>query len=424
MQYVTLKSIIVEALALSILLFTLFAPQSALAQNNNLSLSVTPPFFQMTITPGETWSSFIKLVNVNDFPIILYASVVNFESNNNEVGRGKFTPLLSQEPEYKAASLAGWIDVTGDAIHIAPGDTVKLPFSINPPKNASPGGHYAAILIGNQPVLGKDSGSAIAVSSLISSLIFARVAGDADERGDIREFSTDSLFYEVPEVEFDIRFENTGNVHLLPQGDIAIFNMWGRKRGVIPVNQKTAFGNVLPESVRKFSFSWKGESSPLEIGRYKAVATLTFGSKSRQNSSSITSFWVVPLVPVASILGTILLLGLLISWFIRRYIRRALGVEAERLRSPVSHQPTVKILAQPLVDGVMDLRKIARKEEEIEKRLSFFEYLHKYRLFFLFIGVLIAGIFVVKAFFGEVLVPERGYEIKVDSDISVPFSNE
>ena len=132
MEYSTLKNTLVRALICAVIAL-FFYPQMLAAQSNDLSLSVVPPFFQMTVTPGETWSSFIKLVNVNEFPLTLYASAVNFESNNNESGKGKFTPLLSQDPEYKAASLAGWIDVTDSPITVLPGETVKLPFSIRPP---------------------------------------------------------------------------------------------------------------------------------------------------------------------------------------------------------------------------------------------------------------------------------------------------
>ncbi len=413
-----------------LLLWIFVIPTTASAQSQDFSLSVTPPFFQMTITPGEQWSSFIKLVNVNNFPITLYASAVNFEANRNENGKGKFTPLLSQDPEYKSTSLAGWIDVTGDPITIGAGDTVRLPFSINPPDNAPPGGHYAAILIGNQPVIDPTEGSGIAVSSLISSLIFARVQGDVIEAGDIREFATEQIFYQEPEASFSIRFENTGNVHLLPQGDITIYNMWGKKRGIVPVNQKTTFGNVLPNTVRKFDFVWRGEGSPLEIGRYRAVTTLSYGNDQRRNISAATAFWVVPFVPVLSILGTILLLGLSIVWFIRLYIKRALSNEARALGYKSAKLETHKMpkktraLTQPLVDGVMDLRNITLEEGSNERRLSFPGFLKKYRLFFLFLLVVIAGIILLRLFFAEVLISERAFEIQVDSELSVPFSTE
>lgn len=390
--------------AFFILCGVLLSPFLVSAQEG-ITLSLTPPFFQLTINPGETWSSSIKVVNVNDFPLTLYASVVNFEATG-ENGRGKFTPLLSEDPDYKKASLAGWIDVTDGPIVVAPGESVKVPFSINAPADASPGGHYAAILIGTEPVSNPEEGSYISVSSLISSLIFARVSGDVVESGDIREFSTEHTFYKKPDVSLSLRFENNGNVHLLPQGEITIYNMWGKERGNIPVNQRTDLGNVLPHSIRNFKYDWTGEDTPFEAGRYTAVATLSFGSDTRQNVSRTISFWVVPIVPVLSILGSFVVLVFIITWFIRRYIRRALGVEFEMARKS---GPKTKQLAQPLVDGVMDLRNIDLRAKQPQK-MSVGAYIRRYRLFFIFLAVVVVAIALASIYFGEVLVKERSFK--------------
>ena len=68
----------------------------------------------------------------------------------------------------------------------------------------------------------------------------------------------------------------------------------GQERGIIPINQASQFGNVLPESIRKFTFTWKGEWSVSDIGRYTAMATLAYGSEERQFASAKTYFWVIP----------------------------------------------------------------------------------------------------------------------------------
>lgn len=410
-KFLTLKRIFVTLLLLIGVLLT--TPFFVSAQEN-ITLSLTPPFFQLTISPGEVWSSSIKVVNVNSFPLTLYASVVNFEASG-ETGRGKFTPLLTDDPEYKSTTLAGWIDVTQNPIIVEPGSSVKVPFSIRAPENASPGGHYAAILVGTEPIRDPEAGPSISVTSLISSLIFTRVSGDIEESGNIRELSTDKLFYSEPQVPLSLRFENTGNVHLLPQGEIAIFNMWGKERGVISVNQRTEFGNVLPDSIRNFSYEWRGEDSPLEAGRYRVVATLSFGDESRQNITSETSFWVVPIVPVLSILSSIGLLILVITWFIRVYIRRALGVEIQESGFVEGRKgKKAKALTQPLVDGVMDLRNVRFDAEKAKKpeKISLISYLGRYKLFFVFIFFVILASLLISTYFGEVLTSERDFEVE------------
>ena len=106
------------------------------------------------------------------------------------------------------------------------------------------------------------------ISSFVSSLLFVNIKGDVVESGRIREFSTSQSLYQTPNVDFSVRFENTGNTHVHPQGEVTIYNMWGKERGQVMINnQDDDFGNVLPQSIRRFQFSWSGEQSLFDMAR-------------------------------------------------------------------------------------------------------------------------------------------------------------
>ncbi len=415
--------------------FFFFNLGEARAQES-LTLSVTPPLIQLTIGPGEFWASELKVVNTNSFDLKLYATVMNFEASGEE-GKSKFVPATgasgSSEPAF---SLAGWIEVPKDPVLIPAGQSGKIPFSVRVPQDAEPGGHYAAILIGNQPAKSTLNGPTVNISSFVSSLLFLRVPGDVTEEGRIREFSSEKILYQTPEADFTLRFENTGNVHVLPQGTITIYNMWGKERGKVLVNQDSNFGNVMPQSTRKFEFTWTGEGSIFEIGRYTAIATLAYGENGRKNVSASTYFWVVPIVPAASVFGCFLLFILSVTWFIRRYIRRALSLEKELLGlaetetdGQLATQPTIETLVRPIKQGVIDLRNIKAglspighgnavsdtvsdiKEET--KPLTFWQFLKKYKLFFLFLVIIVLAVVFFLVYFGEVLLPTRGFHIEI-----------
>ena len=83
----------------------------------------------------------------------------------------------------------------------------------------------------------------------------------------------------------------------------------------IPINAQTHFGNVLPNSIRKFEFTWKGEQSLSDIGRYKAVVTLGYGIEGRKFQSSATYFWVIPVKSVLMVLGGALFIVLFVLCF-------------------------------------------------------------------------------------------------------------
>jgi len=318
-------------------------------------LSVSPTLFEMSANPAQTWQSSVRVINANEYDIRIYAEPVNFTSEG-EGGHGSLVPLLGQPTD--AQTLAEWIAVSDEEILIPAEQTVSIPFTISVPTDATPGGHFAAILIGTRP-FGDSSGQAqVETSQVVSSLVFLSVAGDIVETGNIREFVTQNAVYEQADVSFSVRFENTGNVHLQPQGEIEIFNMWGQSRGAVSINKNSQFGNVLPDSIRNYLFEWSREWSIIDIGRNKAVVTLAYGDDVRQFVNETTYFWIIPwklLLLVVTGLG--LFLGLLI-WGVRLYVRKMLllaGVTPELQRQPTVSKKKVSLIA-PLEEGMLDLR--------------------------------------------------------------------
>ena len=158
-----------------------------------------------------------------------------------------------------------------------------------------------------KPLNKKNKGSSIKISSLLASLILLNVDGEVNENGRIREFSTDKKLYSEPKVDFSVRFENIGNVHIQPQGEIRIFNFWDKDCGVIQINHNTTFGNVLPQGIRKWNFSWEGEKNLLEMGRYKAVMVLGYGERERETIDQTLYFWVIYTKPLLMMIGGLLL---------------------------------------------------------------------------------------------------------------------
>ncbi len=377
---------------------------------DSLSVTVTPPLFQLTIGPGETWASTLKIVNSNTYDVTYYAQLMDMQASGED-GRSKFIPLVdeSADPAQQSFALARWVQIPSDPIVVKAGSSGEVPFIVTIPQNAEPGGHYAAILVGTQPGGIHATGTVLKVSSYVSSLLFVQVKGDITERGRIREFITSQQLYQEPKADFLLRFENTGNTHVRPQGDITIYNMWGKERGKVLINQDTGsdFGNVLPQSVRRFEFSWEGSPDLFDIGLYSAEVTLAYGQDGKQNVTSKTYFWVIPVVPVAIGLLSVTLFLWSIIWFIRRYIRRALELEQQRYgihAVPAQTVSIVETLIEPVREGVIDLRSVAgakqksrsaqvatRTQVKHQQTRSVGQLIRKYRLFLLFVLVCVIG---------------------------------
>lgn len=288
-----------------------------------MKITITPPLIKNNVEKGQTWSSVIKVTNntLSDLPV--YTQVMDFKSREDGAGPQFITEKNDAESNQFLAS--SWVNIEAGPINIPAQESVEIPFVIKVPADASPGGHYAAILIGNQSS-GEVAGTAIKISSQVSSLLFLSVKGEVVERGDIREFSTDKNVYQEAHADLTVRFENTGNVHLQPQGEIGIYNIFGKQVEKFLVNQSSGdYGNVLPASIRKWIFTWDGSKSPFSMGRYRADLILSYGNQSKETKNASLFFWVINYKWLGIIIGSLLLIILLIQFLIKRYIKKALA---------------------------------------------------------------------------------------------------
>lgn len=330
-----------------------------------ISFAITPTIFDMAAVPGQAWTTAIKVVNNNPYALTVYAEPANFRPQG-EFGHGEFIPLTNSDQA--GATLAEWMEVASTPFEVPPESSLSIPVSIAVPATAAPGGHYAAIMIGTRP-LAEDGSTAVKTSQIITSLFFVRVAGDVVEQGEVRTFSVSSAVAASPAMTFTVRFQNEGNVHLQPRGEIEIKNMWGKERGIIPINNESNFGNVLPDSIRQFDVTWKGEESLLDIGRYTATLTLGYGTEAQQFVSRQVAFWVIPLKPLLVVLLVLLATTWLIVYSVRTYVRYMLRLSGIDPTLPIDNRGRLRPLTQsgdvrvervalhtPVVTGYRDLR--------------------------------------------------------------------
>lgn len=416
-------------LILAFALVSLSFPAFVVAEDS-LTLSVSPTLFQMSATPGQKWESQVKVINSNNFSLTVYAEPVNLLPSGDQ-GQSKFVPIFENVTE--GSTLAEWIKHDKNTpIIIPPYKTAIIPFIIEVPSDASPGGHYAAMLVGTKPPDAVEK-LAVKTSQLVSSLFFLRIEGKVEENGHIRSFEVADRIVATPEAKFSVTFENRGNVHLQPQGQIKVYNMWGKERGVIPINTQTHFGNVLPQSKRKFDFSWSGVSSITDIGRYKAEVGLAYGLEEKRFETSELYFWVIPTKPLLISLGSLAAFIYLIVLMIRSYVRRMLvlaGLDPDQTNTPtevksrkskIIYEGDVKLtnyktIAGPVRFGVADLR---ARLHQVSLGFGYlkiiFVFIYAYKWFFLSLVVIVMGLAVGVWYFNQVTIEQKNYDIRIEN---------
>jgi hypothetical protein len=241
---------------------------------------------ELELDPGQTAQSQITLTNRTGEESDFLVTVEDFQGSKNE-SDVSFDFL---DKEKSMFSLRDYLKPEVMEFELKHGEQIKLPVTIEIPKNSRPGGLYGAVIISkkNSEELteGKDVTSNIKIISRLAALFYIRVRGEVREEGSLKDFSSDKYFYERGPINLKIDFENRGNIHLKPSGRIDFFNILDEKVGEIGV--ESFF--VLPESIRQKQVSY-GKS--LMIGKYRADLTLEDGYGNKKENRSVV-FWVIP----------------------------------------------------------------------------------------------------------------------------------
>jgi hypothetical protein len=287
------------------------------------ALTVSPVRFEISGSPGQRLLGEIELFNEQDETRTFYSSFENFEARG-ETGTPYFLPGKE--------GLATWIEAAAQ-VTLEPGERKTVPFSIQVPQNAEPGGHFAAIFWGTTLPQAKE-GVQVAIGAKTGVLVLLTVSGEIKGEAGLLEFSTENkqrIFNSLP-ITFIYRFQNSGADRIKPEGEIKIKNIFGRTVAVLPANKTE--GNVLPNSIRKFEVSWEktgqetdigGTGSETKIGflgavkkqwkdfhfgRYTAELNLRYGIKNEEAKASY-SFYLMPWQLLSIIIIILVVIGFL-----------------------------------------------------------------------------------------------------------------
>jgi len=315
------------------------------------AVTLSPPVMEIEADVGETIRARINLVNDEQDLCLYYLSTADFEPEG-EYGQASFL-----FPGQSSRSLSSWIELPSAQVILGSGERAEVNFDIKIPDRAEPGGYYGAVFFSDiPPDYGVSESSIVSASSRLASLILLRVDGEVIEQGEIDYFSTREerlLFSSLP-VDFVVKFENKGNVHLKPEGRINIINFLGRQveqvaqvgiydpsgnlvseksLDYLPVNYSRV--NVLPNSSRQFKVGWfknldkidsngfwanlGKEFKNFKFGVFKTELEMKFGQDEQVLVEKGPTVAVLPWRIIVVVLTGMIFLGLMFLWLTRRF---------------------------------------------------------------------------------------------------------
>lgn len=199
-------------------------------------------------------------------------------------------------------SLKDFMSVAERTFVLKQGEQAIVPVKVSVPNDAEAGGKYGSVVVStvsDAPA----GGNGTAIVSRIGTLFFVTVPGKILSEGKVSKFETvgKKTVYGSGPVDFDVLFENSGNVHLNPYGQIDIRDIFGGHVASLRLDPWFA----LPESVRSRVVTWNDTPA---WGIYKATARINRGYGDIVDEKSLTIV-VLPAKAVAGFIGIIVLLA-------------------------------------------------------------------------------------------------------------------
>ena len=295
-------------------LFCLFAlamllsGDASFSQEKGKEFSITPFFQEITLGQGQKEAVFSLTVrNTTDTPATFRISVLDFGALDES---GGVAFLGAGDPERKYG-LASWMNLEKDAIVLNPGEKQNIRVLVENKESLSPGGHYAAVFFKMENDKSSSGGNAptVAFKPSFASLIFARKLGGEIYKLELKGQELQKRFLGNP-FEAKLRFQNTGNVHIVPRGVVKIADPFGREisRGII----NTGSTAILPETFRIFPVPLKETAAAFIPGRYSMSIDYRYDGQDNFSSEGIKIF----LVPPLFVSGIFILLAVAIVYFI------------------------------------------------------------------------------------------------------------
>ncbi len=245
-----------------------------------ITIGISPVTFELTSNPGDVIVNQLKVYNPSDSTIGIKMEVEDI-APTGEAGH-----VIVEPAETETYSLASWITTEPSEFTLKPKEQKFVNFTIRVPANAEPGGHYGTVLAGTKTVTGPGATGA-AIAQRVGALVLLSVSGEIKEELVVKGFSVPS-YSEYGPINFTIRFENKGTLHVKPRGFVTITDFRSKKVVDLGFSQR----NVLPNAVRKFETSWNKKW--IWGGKYTATLNGSYGTANIPFSPAVITFWVFP----------------------------------------------------------------------------------------------------------------------------------
>ena len=244
------------------------------------TMTVSPPNQRMILIPGETFKSSLSVFNSSNSETDLkYAvEVGSFSQHKSDESKDDYGSI-DHISKTSYNQIVDWIKFDNSEGVLKPGETAEVGYSIEVPENAPVGGQYATILVldktNSDSEVGADENIAIDQTFQFASIIYAEVAGETKQEGQILENAMPSFMLNGDFVT-ESMVRNNGNVHTDAEYTLQVWPLFSDEE-LCTNEEEPETSLILPETERYHAQNC--ELPSLGIFRAKQVVKI-FGEES------------------------------------------------------------------------------------------------------------------------------------------------
>lgn len=310
-----MKIFFTKSLSISFFFFGVFLPwQKVYGQSSPSGLTLSPAFQEVVLEEGEKQKDFsVSLMNNTDVPVVLHVTPLDFGSLDESGGVAFLGTSGDLEKKY---ALASWLQLEKDTISVEPYSQSDVHVTVENRENLAPGGHYGALTFKTEYTGQRSAGDSVSVNQLFSTLIFLKKVGGDIARLSLKDSEYDAHLFHFQDV-IRLRFEDSGNVHVIPRGTVIVSDPLGRivAKGII--NEESAL--ILPETTRVYAVRLHALDRIFVPGRYTMTLSYRFDGR---DDFVVISFLFDFIPPLAMLCLSVLIA---ICWWYVVRIRRRTG---------------------------------------------------------------------------------------------------
>ncbi len=308
----------ISKITLTLLLAFLFSFSAVFAQtgNSDLRLTSSPLPINLKVNPGDSITTDIKIKNDGLNTENIKVALMKFKADSNTGA-----PLLLEREA--ADNYFDWVTFSENQFQLPGNEWKTIQATINVPATAAFGYYYAIVFSrADQPAI-TDGQKTVLTGGMATLVLLEAQVPNAKREVQVTDFSVDKQMFEFLPAIFSVKLRNTGNVHVIPRGNIFVTKS---DETIANLEVNPSIGSILPDSPRNFSPEWSdgfpyyatktqdgqivkdeqgnpvqelkwdfSQVSKLRFGKYTAEMLLVYDDGQRDVPiEAAVSFWVVP----------------------------------------------------------------------------------------------------------------------------------